>query len=135
MDRQGGCLCGHVRYLIDAEPLDAGFCHCKLCQGASGAPVVAWLTVAVSGFRYQQGQVKRYRSSPHYQREFCPHCGTQLVFRKSNSATTLDVTLASLDDVNSVAPQYHIWCQSQVSWLHLEDPLPRYPDAGPDSDH
>ncbi len=131
---KGGCLCGAVRYQI-AEPLvDAGYCHCRLCQRSSGAPVLAWLTVLVDSFAYLQGDPAIYQSSLQSQREFCRNCGTQLIFRQSHHPRTLDVTLASLDDPSLVQPEYHIWHQSRIDWFEISDVLPRYRDAGPD-DH
>ena len=133
MNLEGGCLCGYLRYLISAEPIDAGFCHCRMCQRSSGAPVLAWLTLSVADFRYSQGRPAIFHSSAQYQREFCPQCGTQLAFRAIANAKTVDVTLGSLDDTASVTPQYHIWCDSKVSWLHLDDGLPTFSNAGPDA--
>lgn len=43
MTYEGGCRCGAIRYRITGEPLSAGFCHCRMCQRAAGAPVVAWV--------------------------------------------------------------------------------------------
>ncbi len=133
MHQQGGCLCGNIRYVIDAEPVDAGFCHCSLCQRSSGAPAVAWMTLPYSGFSYTEGKVATYPSSEHHQREFCPRCGTQLAFRAQSDPQFIDITLCSLDDNRAMEPGYHIWCASKVPWLHINDDLPRYPDAGPDS--
>lgn len=125
-------MCGNIRYLIDAELIDAGFCHCSICQRSSGAPTVAWLTIPFSGFSYRKGQAGVFRSSERYQREFCPACGTQLAFRAQVEPETIDVTICSLDDRAAVEPEYHIWCQSKASWLHINDKLPQYPDEGPD---
>jgi len=128
----GGCLCGAVRYAVSLEPIDAGYCHCRLCQRASGAPVLGWLTVAIEGFRYLAGSVAAFQSSPHYQREFCGRCGTQLVFRRLGQAPCVDVTLASLDEPGRVVPGYHIWCASRIGWFETTDTLPRHAEEGPD---
>jgi hypothetical protein len=40
MQLTGGCVCGAVRYRIDAMPFDAGYCHCTLCRRSSGSPVL-----------------------------------------------------------------------------------------------
>lgn len=130
---EGGCLCGAVQYRINVQPLDAGYCHCRLCQRSSGAPTLAWLTVAVRGFSYTKGCPTIFHSSSHSQREFCGACGTQIAFRRSASPKTVDVTLASLHDPSQMTPQYHIWRQSKVAWFETTDSLPRYEDAGPDN--
>lgn len=129
---EGGCLCGEVQYCIAAQPIDSGYCHCHLCQRSSGAPVLAWLTVPISAFVYSKGLPSAFRSSSHSQREFCGNCGTQLAFRRSVSAKTIDITVASLQDPTQVAPKYHIWCQSKISWFEISDSLEQYVDAGPD---
>ena len=77
----GGCLCRAVRYRISAAPIDAGYCHCRMCQRSAGAPVVAWLTMASEGFAWTKGAPAVYRSSPEAERLFCGACGTQMVFR------------------------------------------------------
>jgi hypothetical protein len=35
--RQGGCLCGALRYEISGEPLAVAVCHCPDCQVQSGS--------------------------------------------------------------------------------------------------
>jgi hypothetical protein len=47
---EGGCLCGALRYQVDPASADSGYCHCRMCQKASGAPAVAWFTVNKQGF-------------------------------------------------------------------------------------
>jgi len=130
---EGGCLCGQVRYRVVGAPVDAGYCHCRLCQRASGAPVLAWATFSGSAFSYQGAMPALFRATPGAQREFCPNCGTQLAFRSDQHPEWVDVTLASLDDPNRIAPEYHIWTDSRIRWLHIDDVL-RYSDAGPDGD-
>ena len=130
---EGGCLCGGVRYRIGAEPHDADYCHCRMCQRATGAPVVAWLTVASAGFTWTKGALAVYRSSEKAERLFCPRCGTQLGFRELAEPDQLDVTLASLDDPEAVRPSHHIWTASRIGWFDTADDLPRYPNRGPDA--
>ncbi|MGE0370371.1 MAG: GFA family protein [Gammaproteobacteria bacterium] len=131
---EGGCLCEAIRYRIQGVRIDAGYCHCRLCQRSAGAPVLAWVTVPVGAFTYTRGAPAVYHSSTHSQREFCAHCGTQLAFRRIRLARTVDVTLASLDDPALIAPLYHIWRQSRIPWFETRDDLPRFDEAGPDRD-
>jgi hypothetical protein len=127
----GGCLCGRLRYAARGEPVDAAYCHCRLCQRSSGAPVLAWASFAVEAFQYLEGRPAVFRSSPKGQREFCGTCGTQIAFRGAG-ASTVDLNVASLDDPAALAPQYHIWTASRIPWFDTADALPRYADAGPD---
>ena len=101
---EGGCLCGRVRYRIDGEVRDAGYCHCRICQRAAGAPVVAWFSVGSADFAWSAGEAQAYRSTPGAERLFCPSCGTQLVFRELAEPGQTEVTIASLDDPAAVVP-------------------------------
>jgi hypothetical protein len=127
----GGCLCGAIRYRLSAEQIDAGYCHCRLCQRSSGAPVMAWATFAATDFSYTRGVPTIYRSSPQWLREFCSCCGTQLVFRRPGE-TTVDVAMASLDDTAAIAPEYHIWTTSRIAWFETRDELPRHATGNQD---
>ncbi len=129
---EGGCLCGGVRYRISAAPHDAGYCHCRMCQRASGAPVVAWLTMASDGFAWISGEPAVYRSSAGAERLFCGACGTQMVMRTFAEPDLVDVTLASLDDPEAVRPDHHIWTASRIAWFDTSDDLPRHPGPGSD---
>mgnify|MGYP001355205123 CR=1 FL=1 len=122
----GGCLCGAIAYRIAAPPIDAGYCHCRICRHASAAPVVPWLTVPADGFAYTAGRPVVYSSSDHGRREFCGACGTQLVFRSDKLLGEVDVTIASLADPAAVAPEYHIWRESRIPWFETADALPRH---------
>jgi hypothetical protein len=124
----GGCLCGAVRYRATAIAAKSTYCHCRMCQRSAGAPVMAWFSVPASAFAYVAGAPKTYRSSTKAQREFCPACGTQLVFREDGDAN-VDITTASLDEPVRVPPQDHIWRMSRIAWFETADSLPRHDAA------
>ncbi len=128
---EGGCLCGAVRYRVEAGEIDSAYCHCRMCQRATGAPAVPWFTVDGSRFSYTSGKPRIYRSSSKAVREFCGTCGTPLVFRPDDDPR-VDVTNATLDDTAAVPPRYHIWRMSRISWFETTDSLPRYDDRGAD---
>lgn len=123
---EGGCLCGAVRYRLELPAIDAAYCHCRLCQRSSGAPVLAYVSVSIDAFEYTQGEPTIFHSSSHSQREFCSVCATQLVFRKSHDASVVDVTIPSLDDPERATPEFHIWRSSRLDWFDTADALPRY---------
>ena len=127
----GGCCCGAVRYAIDAEPVDVCHCHCALCRRSSGAPVVTWLTVPRQALRLLGGTPRERRSSARAVRGFCADCGTALTFRADAQPQTIDITVASLDQPELVAPREHIWMSSALPWMRLDDDLPRYERRAP----
>ena len=44
----GGCFCGRVRYEARGPAFNRTSCHCSICRRTSGAPFVAWFSVARS---------------------------------------------------------------------------------------
>ena len=127
--RDGGCLCGKIRYRIDGPVRWAGHCHCRLCQRAYGAPMVTWIVVDAADFAFAAGSPHHYRSSEKGERTFCADCGTPLTFRHDDRADFVDRTVASLDDPDAVEPTANIHTVSRRRFLHgFDDTLPSYPD-------
>lgn len=130
---EGGCLCGAVRYRVEGPPLRVGLCHCRMCQRAAGAPVVAWGLWPADRFTWLQGKPQTFASSARGERSFCPRCGGSLTFVDPGEPAIVEVKLASLDDPVAFSPQEHIWTRSRVRWLELADRLPRHA-GGPGSE-
>jgi hypothetical protein len=129
----GGCLCGKVRFRVSAPALDTGYCHCRMCQRNSGAPVVAWATFPTASFAWTAGQPAAYASSPRATRSFCAACGSYLVFVSTEFPAEVSVNTASFDTPDAFPPRKHIFTGTRVSWFHTDDDLPSYPDYGPPS--
>lgn len=122
----GGCYCGAIRYEATGPVLHQTNCHCTQCRGTTGAPCVAWFTVASDSFKLLAGKPSQFRSSDHATRAFCATCGTQISFADDGSPEEIDITTCSLDQPGLMPPQCHIFTRSQVPWLTLGDTLPRY---------
>ena len=127
----GGCFCGALRFQSDAKPVETGYCHCSICRKTTGAPLLAFASFPVSKFAYTKGNPTVFRSSSNGQREFCSTCGTQICFRETGSAETVDINSGALDQPDIVAPDHHIYPSSQMPWLKLDDELPRYENERP----
>lgn len=127
----GGCLCGGIRYEVSAPLDDVAHCHCSMCRRASGAPLVTWFTVPPDTFRITCGNLKTWRSSPPAERGFCPDCGCQITFFHDAYPEGLDVTVATLDTPEAAQPTRHIWTESRIAWLHIDDALPHFPEETP----
>ena len=85
-------------------------------------------------FSYTSGPPKIYKSSSHGRREFCANCGSQIAFRSTDDEATIEINVGTLDEPGAVLPEYHVYCDSQISWFETVDDLPRYPGAGPTQD-
>lgn len=123
---EGRCACGAIRYALASPPFDAGYCHCRICQLVSGAPVMAFATVPVDDYRIVRGMPAVWQSSDFGQRGFCRDCGTPLTMRVRHQPDTIDFTIATLDRADAVPPGFHIWTQSRVGWFDTADRLPRH---------
>jgi hypothetical protein len=131
---EGGCQCGAVRYRVDGPVQRANFCHCRMCQKHTGAPVAVWVTVPATALRHLRAQPAFWRSSPKAERGFCASCGTPLFWRsfdaqRPGESSMIDIAAGTLDDPSGVAPTEHIWCESAMPWLKVADGLPRHPRA------
>ena len=118
---EGGCLCGQVRYRAMGEPKAAAYCHCRMCQRATGAPVTAWVRFPTSAVRFT-GEMKAYESSPGTHRCFCPNCGSSLATMNADSERVA-LTIPTLDEPERVPPAAHGWTSSQMPWLWIDDGL------------
>jgi hypothetical protein len=123
---EGGCLCGKVRFRATAPAIDKGYCHCRMCQKNSGAPVVAWATFPAGSFSWIGEPPASYQSSREARRQFCPHCGSYMVFVSDRFPDEVAVNTASFDDPEAFPPDMHIFVSTRISWLHLADGLPQY---------
>ena len=123
---QGGCHCGALRYQIDAEPIDSGYCHCTDCRKTTGAPTLAWATVPTDAFRFLKGTPKIYRSSSTGERLFCGDCGAQILFREAPEPIYVDINIATLDAPETITPDYHIFFAHRIPWFDTQDNLPRF---------
>ena len=129
---EGGCHCGAVRYALAARPEASMICHCRTCRAVSGAPVLAWISIAADKFAITKGKPARYASSPDVARQFCAQCGTQLTYAGPDYDNAIDITTVSLDDANAFPPTHHSWLSHDLAWLKFGDGLRTFPKSRTD---
>lgn len=123
--KTGGCQCGRVRYAVTIDSHDAYFCHCRMCQKATGGVAAAFAAVNEAGLDWES-QPDWYQSSPIARRPFCSACGTPLGFAFIDSEGKLDLTVGSFDDPSGFRPVAHAGSESMhEAWLDTRD-LPRH---------
>jgi hypothetical protein len=124
--RQGGCLCGKVRFEFVGAPLWVAHCHCASCRRNTGAAVATFVGVHRDGFRYVAGKPAVYESSAGVWRSFCSSCGTPLTCEAARCADEVHINIGTLDEPRAFAPTMHVHVAEQLPWLRVEDGLPRY---------
>jgi class 3 adenylate cyclase len=123
----GRCICGSIKFDITQESLGSGYCHCRICQRSTGAPVNAWTAFPADAVKFTRGKLKYYRLSLIAEQGFCGNCGTPVAWRslKPEVAKFLVMATTSLDNPEDFAPSWHGCVESQLPWLQIHDDLPR----------
>ena len=121
----GGCLCGAVRYESSEAPNLVGYCHCRMCQKASGGLFLIFADFQGDAFRYVRGQPRYYRSSELATRGFCSECGSPIVFQYDDSSGPA-IMVGTLDHPEDWPPNWeHSGIEGKVPWHLINDDLPQ----------
>jgi len=131
----GGCLCGKVRFSIDAEaPAVARVCWCRVCQYV-GAGTGTANAVFPKDRLHVTGELASYanvaESGNHMRRSFCPACGTPLFSEAAERPETIVVRIGALDEPSRVKPQMTIWTGSAPAWACFDADLPQVDGPAP----
>jgi hypothetical protein len=122
-EMSGGCQCGAVRYRLLCAPTHASICHCRMCQKASGQPIMAFARVPKDKLVWTRGTPGAFRSSSLVERNFCTACGTPLTYNFLEGKN-ISVTMCSLDDPEAVRPELQYSIEREVSWFATLRTLP-----------
>jgi hypothetical protein len=114
---EGGCMCGAVRYCIEAAPLWVNLCYCQSCRRASGAPVMAYARIPATGFAMRSGTPASFASSAGVTRFFCAHCGTSLFVRGDHVKNDTVIAVATLDRADLFPPTLNVHTGDRLPWM------------------
>lgn len=128
MPHLGRCLCGAVRFAIDAEIATVVHCHCGYCRRAHGAAFVSEAIVPAAAFRIVAGEDTLRR---HRQRYFCDNCASRLFNRTETGAPLVAVALSTFDDLPDVGPGIHVNTASKAPWVEIPEGASRFPGFPP----
>jgi len=123
---KGRCLCGDIRYRCPGPIAPPTLCHCESCRRAAGAHVVGWLTVPLAAVEFTSGEPLIYQSSASVRRGFCGRCGTPLTYWSAKRRDEIDLTIATLDAPDAIAPVDHVWMSDALAWDRPADGLPKH---------
>ena len=115
-DLTGGCQCGAVRYAWTTRPAHSSVCYCRMCQKASGQPLMGFTGGQREHLKWTRGEPAIFKSSNMAERGFCRNCGTPLTYAFEGTGR-ISVTINSLDDPEGMPPTKQYGTESKVSWL------------------
>jgi hypothetical protein len=125
----GRCLCGQIRYTVNADPAIIAVCHCKNCQKQTGSAFSLIVGIPRSTISIQ-GKLKTFcdigDSGQVVERNFCPECGSPII---SNVAVMPELTFikaGTLDDTSWLDPKMHIYCDSAQRWSLISEDCQKF---------
>ncbi|MFN7002478.1 MAG: GFA family protein [Roseinatronobacter sp.] len=114
MIREGGCLCGAVRFRADAAP-GVLACHCGQCQRWTGGGPL--LSVQVQDVEIiGEAAIGTYHASTWGERAFCTGCGATLYWRMQDQPID-SLALGLFDDQSGFTVVEEIFTDRRPSWL------------------
>jgi len=105
LDREGGCLCGAVRFRARLTETSFGACHCPMCRKWTGSALLG-ITVPEGNVDWTGIEhVARRQSSAWGERAWCADCGSALWFRVTVDgpyAGNVELPVGLFDDANGL---------------------------------
>ena len=121
-DREGGCLCGAVRYRVEGEPARNSVCNCTFCQRRTGSAFGFGAYFPEAQVNILRGELNMYEhrsdeTGRWIRLQFCPKCGVQVTWTVEAMPGLRAVGVGTLDDPKSVKPMRFGWFRSAHPWL------------------
>jgi len=129
MEIKGGCLCGAVRYMADADPTSATVCHCRDCQKFTGSAFAALVRVAREAVTIE-GTLKTFSSiggsGNPILRHFCPECGSSIAEEPGTRPGMIILNIGTFDDPTVAKAGREIFRDDALPWVEVHGEIPRF---------
>ena len=128
----GGCLCGGVRFRVDAPLVVATYCHCTRCQRRTGTAASAQARIQPGSLTVTQGEelVRTYAPPDGFPKLFCGACGSALWSRSPDDPELLSVRLGAFDGDPGIRPSLRQFVAYAAPWEPIpDDGLPRFRES------
>ena len=125
----GGCLCGGVRFRVDAPLVVATYCHCTRCQRRTGTAASAQARIQPGSLTVTQGEelIRTYAPPDGFPKLFCGACGSALWSRSPDDPDIMSVRLGAFDGDPGIRPSLRQFCAYAAAWEDIpDDGLPRH---------
>jgi hypothetical protein len=125
----GGCLCGGVRFRVDAPLVVATYCHCTRCQRRTGTAASAQARIQPGSLIVTRGEelIRTYAPPDGFPKLFCGACGSALWSRSPDDPDIMSVRLGAFDGDPGIRPSLRQFCAYAAAWEDIpDDGLPRH---------
>ena len=124
--REGGCLCGKVRFRASGAPKWTAHCHCNSCRKFTGAMFATYAGYETGAVTQLGASPVRHHSSEGVTRSFCGECGTPVSYESARWPGEVHLLVCAFDDPNAFEPEVHVFWAERVPWLRIADDLPKF---------
>lgn len=132
----GHCLCGQIRFRLNAEPLTLYACHCTDCQRRSGGALLLSMWVQRASLEVLDGTPTLVSSIAADGRErknqVCAACQVRLWSEPIHRPTLAILRPGLLEQAKSFEPVAHQYVRSALPWFVFPADVRRYETAPDD---
>jgi hypothetical protein len=130
--REGGCTCGHVRYVVIGAALIVHGCHCRGCQKSSGSAFAINALFEADRVKLSSGNVEEISvptpSGTGQDITRCKKCKVAVWSNYNMGGLRKHIRfirVGTLDDPDHFPPDVHIYTSSKQPWVILPETAPR----------
>ena len=121
MKIDGGCHCGNITFVAEADPGQVTICHCTDCQILTGSAFRVVVRAPRDKFKLRGGKPKIYvktaESGMKRVQAFCPECGTPIYSTSVGEPQFFGLRIGTIRQRAELWPAKQIWCRSALGWV------------------
>jgi hypothetical protein len=120
----GSCLCGAVKFKVNAPLRQPDACHCSQCRKQSGH---YWASTDVPRTDLEirgENNIRWFRSSQKVRRGFCSNCGSVL-FWDPLERDWIGIAMGAFDAPTGTRLAMHIFVAEKGDYYDIADGLPQ----------
>ena len=125
MEITGGCLCGAVRYSVEADPTSATVCHCRDCQKFTGSAFATLVRANKAALALKTFSSIGGSGNPIL-RHFCPECGSSIAEEPGTRPGVVILNVGTFDDPSIAKPGREIFRNDALPWVEVHGEIPRF---------
>jgi hypothetical protein len=119
----GSCLCGGVKFELEAAADRIRFCHCDSCKKLSGGGATANIRATSAEIRIVEGGdlIQTYQPAEGSAKTFCLACGSNLFGGGWPDSEYCSVRITTFEEPLGTLPAAHLFVRSLAPWEQLPD--------------